>query len=105
MPRRLNSQLPPKGPLLIGMRSPTFQPKRSAVARPAMAPCRSARKARHSSSPIRNSGYIVRQLSTSIANWAKKFFSSWYTPPNQLGEGDVYPGDAFQPVPVGDWQG
>ncbi len=77
MARRLNSQVPPKGLLLMGMWSPIFQPKRLAVTRPATAPWRSARKARHSSSSMWNSGYMLRQVSGSTANCAKKFLSSW----------------------------
>ena len=58
-PRTLNSQSPGKIAPLMGMRSPTFQPKRSAVASPTMAPCLSARKACHWSSGTRNSGYML----------------------------------------------
>ena len=56
MPRTLNSQSPGKIAPLMGTRSPTLKPKRSAVALPTMAPCLSARKACHWSSGTRNSG-------------------------------------------------
>ena len=49
-----------------------------------MAACLSASKAFHWSSGTTNSGNIWRYVVWSMANCAKKFLSSWYTPPNQL---------------------
>ena len=41
-----------------------------------------------------------------MANWAKKFLSSWYTPPNQLAKVTSFtPGARRIAVPVGEGQG
>jgi hypothetical protein len=59
-----------------GMRSPTFQPNRSAVLRPTIAPDRLRNQASRWSSGSRNSGYMSRCASGSTAIWAKKFLGS-----------------------------
>src|SRR5689334_20601028 len=67
-----------------GIWSPTFQPYFSASLRPAIAPVRSAMKARRSSGESTNSGYMSRYVCALIANCGKKLLSLMYTPPNQL---------------------
>ena len=61
----------------IGIRSPTFQPNRSAVVSPTMAPVRVLRNASYSSGSSTYSGYMARNCSGSTGIWAKKFFGSW----------------------------
>src|SRR5437899_2330503 len=55
----------------MGMRSPTFQPKRWAVRAPTTAPWRSFKKVFHWSSGTMNSGYTWRCFSTSITIWCE----------------------------------
>ncbi len=61
----------------IGIRSPTFQPKRSASALPAIAPVLVESQERFSSGSRMYSGNISRKGSGSTGIWAKKFLGSW----------------------------